>query len=82
MHVAQQMVKIVDDSGRITIGKEFSGKNCTIQKMEDGTVVITPVCLVPEREMWFFQNPEAMKALDDSMNSESIPMTLDELIDL
>jgi hypothetical protein len=82
MHLPHPIVKMVDDSGRLTIGREFAGKNCTIQRTEDGTLIITPVCVVPEREMWILQNPEVLKKLDEALKTKSAPFSLDELEDL
>lgn len=87
---SQQVIKVVDSTGRIIIGKNFIGKNCMIQELEDGSVLITPVVLIPERELWIWQNASILQQLDSNMNEinsrsekdNSEIMTIDELIDL
>jgi hypothetical protein len=42
-------IKVVGISGQISIGKRYAGKTFELERLDDGTVVIRPVSLVPER---------------------------------
>ena len=50
----------VDDKGRIILGRDFSGKNYRVSKSATGEILLTPVVVIPERDLWLYQNPEAL----------------------
>lgn len=58
----QHEVRKVDSSGRLSLGRDRVGEQYDINESEDGTIVLTPVAVIPKRELWLHNNPEA-KAL-------------------
>ncbi|RYG38942.1 hypothetical protein EON81_02310 [bacterium] len=60
----QHELKTVDGSGRISLGRAKAGALYDALFQEDGTVVLTPMVAIPERELWLYKNPEAMASLD------------------
>ncbi len=64
-----KMVK-ADARGRITLGSIATSKNFTVHVADDGEIVLTPVVQIPEREAWFWKNPEyvaaAQRGLEDA----------------
>ena len=56
-------VKRIDPSGRINLGKERANEIYIVEEQRDGTIVLTPVALIPKRELWLWQNPEALAAV-------------------
>ena len=49
-----------DDKGRVILGREFSGKNYRVSKNEHGEILLTPVVVIPERDVWLYRNPQAL----------------------
>ena len=49
-----------DEKGRIALGSDFSGKNFRIARSEEGEILLTPVVVIPERDMWLYKNPRAL----------------------
>jgi hypothetical protein len=50
-------IKVVGRSGQISLGKSYAGKTLRLERREDGTVVLTPVAMVPESQLWTLQEP-------------------------
>jgi hypothetical protein len=53
------MIKTVDSKGRITLGQRFANKPVIVEDLSDTEVKISLARVIPEREMWLWQNPEA-----------------------
>ncbi len=51
-------IKVVGRSGQISLGKRFAGKTLRLERRQDGTVVLTPVALVPESQLWTLAEPD------------------------
>ena len=51
-------IKIVGKSGQISLGKKYTGKTLRLERRADGTVVLTPVAMVPETQLWTLQEPD------------------------
>jgi hypothetical protein len=51
-------IKVVGRSGQISLGKRFAGKTLRLERREDGTVVLTPVAMVPESQLWTLTEPD------------------------
>jgi hypothetical protein len=49
-----------DDKGRVILGREFSGKNFRVSKSANGDILLVPVVVIPERDMWLYKNPQAL----------------------
>ena len=50
-------LKVVGRSGQISIGKRYAGKTFELQSLEDGTIVLRAVAIVPETQIWTVQEP-------------------------
>lgn len=50
-------LKVVGNSGQISIGKAFAGKVLRLTTQEDGSLLLTPVAIVPESQLWMTQEP-------------------------
>lgn len=57
--MAPQVIKIADSKGRITFGKRFANKPVIIEEISDTEVKISLARIIPEKEMWLWQNQEA-----------------------
>jgi hypothetical protein len=53
--------KVVGKSGQISLGKRYAGKTLRIERHEDGSIEVTPVAMVPERQLWTVQEPDASR---------------------
>lgn len=75
-----------DSAGRIGLGKAMSGKLFQARAQPDGTIVLVPARVIPEREAWVFENPQRLTALDAAMaeaeSGKTTLVSLDELEDL
>lgn len=50
-------IKVVGKSGQISLGKRYAGKTLRLERHPDGNVVLTPVAMVPESQLWTLQEP-------------------------
>lgn len=55
------MIKTADSKGRISLGQRFANKPVIIEDISDTEVKISMARVIPEREMWLYENPEARK---------------------
>jgi len=53
------MIKNVDSKGRVSLGQRFANKPVIIEDLSDTEVKVSLARVIPEREMWLYQNPEA-----------------------
>jgi hypothetical protein len=45
-------IKIVGTSGQISLGKRYAGRTFELERLDDGTLLLRPVALVPENQIW------------------------------
>jgi hypothetical protein len=50
--------KRVGASGQISLGKRYAGRLFQAEHREDGSIVLTPVAMVPESQLWTLQEPD------------------------
>ncbi|MSV30877.1 MAG: hypothetical protein EXQ52_19345 [Bryobacterales bacterium] len=50
-------IKVIGKSGQISLGKKYAGKTLRLERRTDGTVVLTPVAMVPESQLWTLEEP-------------------------
>ena len=50
-------IKVVGRSGQISLGKRFAGKMLRLERRTDGSVLLTAVAMVPERQLWTLEEP-------------------------
>ena len=51
--------KTADSRGRINLGKEFANKTFVFEKIGETEMRLELARVVPEREIWLYNNPEA-----------------------
>ena len=49
-----------DSKGRIVLGPNHANKMFRVSEQPDGNLLLEPVVVMHEREVWLFQNPEAL----------------------
>lgn len=54
----KESVKI-DDKGRVIIGRDFSGRMYRVSLSAGGEILLTPIVIMAERDMWLYKNPQA-----------------------
>jgi hypothetical protein len=52
-----------DSRGRLSIGAVAKGKSYRVMVNNDGQILLDPVVAIPERELWLWQNPEAIASV-------------------
>jgi hypothetical protein len=50
-------LKVVGKSGQISLGKRYAGRTLRLVDQQDGSVLLTPVAMVPESQLWTLQEP-------------------------
>ncbi len=50
-------LKTVGKSGQISLGKGFAGKTLRLSKQGDGSILLTPVAVIPESQLWTLREP-------------------------
>jgi hypothetical protein len=50
-------IKVVGESGQISLGKRYAGKMLRLERFEDGRMVLTSVRMVPESQLWTLEEP-------------------------
>lgn len=54
-------VRSTDTKGRITLGSQFANITFTVKQGFDATeIILTASSVIPLRELWLYQNPEAL----------------------
>lgn len=51
-------IKVVGKSGQISLGKRFAGKVLRLDRLEDGSILLTAVAIVPESQLWTVAEPD------------------------
>lgn len=51
-------IKVVGKSGQISLGKRYAGKVLRLDRLEDGSVLLTAVAIVPESQLWTIAEPD------------------------
>ena len=50
-------IKVVGKSGQISLGKRYAGKTLELERLEDGSLLLRAVAMVPESQLWTLQEP-------------------------
>ena len=50
-------IKVVGKSGQISLGKRYAGKTLELQRLEDGSLLLRAVAMVPESQLWTLEEP-------------------------
>jgi hypothetical protein len=78
-------LKVADQKGRITLGSKYAGKRFSVREEADGTAILTPVLIVPEREKpltsrRLAESFAALEALKDNWDGRGSPAPSPALI--
>jgi hypothetical protein len=55
--------KTADSRGRINLGKEYANKTFVFEKIGETEMRLELARVIPERELWLYNNPEAKEAV-------------------
>jgi hypothetical protein len=50
-------IKVVGESGQISLGKSYAGKVFRVERSVGGRIVLTAVAMVPESHLWTLSEP-------------------------
>jgi hypothetical protein len=64
-------IKRIDALGRISLGKELANEPYVITRDDHGTIVLTPVAIIPKRELWLWENKEALAAVKEGLEQSA-----------
>jgi hypothetical protein len=56
-----------DSRGRLSIGAVVKGKRYRVMVNDAGQILLDPVVAIPERELWLWQNPEAIASVQQGI---------------
>lgn len=51
-------IKVVGKSGQISLGKRYAGKTLELSRLEDGSLLLRAVAMVPESQLWTLAEPD------------------------
>jgi hypothetical protein len=54
---ATSEIKVVGKSGQISLGKRYAGKMLELQRLDDGSLLLRAVAVVPESQLWTLDEP-------------------------
>src|SRR5436305_7590189 len=54
---ASHHLKTVGKSGQISLGKSYAGKTLRMRRQPDGSILLTPVAVIPESQLWTLEEP-------------------------
>lgn len=55
--------KSTDSKGRVTLGGHFANRAVIVEHRSDDEVVIRLARVIPEREVWLYENPKALASV-------------------
>ena len=72
----QLQIKQINTQGQISIGKKFAGQKVQVEEYSDGSVVLTPVEIIPTFELELMKDRMFQKRLMefDKWESENRPV--------
>ena len=72
----QLQIKQINTQGQISIGKKFAGQKVQVEEYADGSVVLTPVEIIPTFELELMKDRMFQKRLMefDKWESENRPV--------
>jgi len=56
-----------DNKGQVMLGHEFSGKTYRVSLSAHGEILLTPLTVIPERDIWLYKNPQALAMFHDGL---------------
>ena len=72
----QLQIKQINTQGQISIGKKFAGQKVQVEEYADGSIVLTPVEIIPTFELELLKDQMFQKRLMefDKWESENRPV--------
>jgi hypothetical protein len=63
------MLKMVGNSGQLSLGKQYAGRYFEVQIQEDGSILLRPMRVIPESDAWLYtpQTRERLQQADPWM---------------
>jgi len=55
--------KSADSKGRVALGGHFANRAVIIEQRSDDEVIVRLARVIPEREAWLYENPEALASV-------------------
>lgn len=55
--------KNTDSKGRVTLGGHFANRDVIVEHRSDDEVVVRLARVIPEREVWLYENPKALASV-------------------
>jgi hypothetical protein len=49
------MLKMVGNSGQLSLGKQYAGRYFEIETQSDGTILLKPMRVIPEADAWLYE---------------------------
>jgi hypothetical protein len=59
----QTQHKSTDSKGRVTLGGHFANRAVIVEHRSDDEVVVRLARVIPEREVWLYENPKALASV-------------------
>ena len=59
----QARYKTTDAKGRVSLGGHFANRAVIVEQQGDDAVVVRLARVIPEREAWLYENPQALAAV-------------------
>ncbi len=60
--------KTTDAKGRVTLGGHFANRAVIVEQQGDDAVIVRLARVIPEREAWLYENPQALVAVRLGLN--------------
>lgn len=65
-----------DSKGRVALGTANANKLWQVEEQPDGSILLTPMVAVPEREVRFYKNPEAQAMVQQGSEQSQTGKTI------
>ncbi len=66
-----------DSRGRLTLGQMARAKSYRVMVNDAGQILLDPVVSIPEREVWLWQNPDALASVQRGIQHSAAGETHD-----
>ncbi len=66
-----------DSRGRLTLGQVAKAKSYRVMVNDAGQILLDPVVSIPERELWLWQNPDALASVQRGIQQSAAGETHD-----
>lgn len=73
----QHEVRKVDTSGRLSLGRDKVGEQYDVDEAPDGTITLTPVAVIPKRELWLHNNPSTKSSVLQGLSDSAAGRVVD-----